>query len=530
MTEIEKLRKEATALSNRIRDLERRIAELSEGVKRHRMATYLAFDRVYKCEVTEDGDLRMAEEVVGRTEDVTGFSPEFWKFSGEWRKVVHPDCWIRVEEGVKQLLAGESCEFEVCLIARGRPKTWHSFLGVPEVEHSTGRTKGGTFFVKDITDRKRTEEEMLRLESMRALGQLAAGISHNLNNILTTIIGPARLLEDAVDDQDLRWETQFIIRSAMRASDLVKKLNLVAKGGSVEDVEAVPVNTVVEEAVDLARQSLEGESQDREVRVDIVTKLGEGGAVWASKAGLADVVMNLLLNAADALPEGGTIVVRTEREGEGIAVSVKDDGLGMTEQVKERIFEPFFTTKRELGTGLGLSTVLAAVTTWGGRIDVESAPGEGSEFRVWLPAAAPLALEQVEAVPAEVVGRGKVMVVDDVREVREFVERVLSRMHEVVLYASAAEVLEFFEPGQYDAALIDLGMPGMPGDRLARLLKKKDPALSTVLMSGWALGADDPRTEGFDFRIAKPFRGAGDLARVVAEAIRLHDARTRDAE
>jgi signal transduction histidine kinase len=241
---------------------------------------------------------------------------------------------------------------------------------------------------EDIPDRKLTEENLLRLERMRAMAQMTSAISHNLNNILVGVTAHCQFLQKASEDSNVLKEASAIMKSARRAENLVKRLEW-AVFGRHEEIEPVSLNAHIMAAVEEARGYC-GKDLDNGGRpIEILTTLDELPMVRATGPGIHDVLINVLLNAVDAMPDGGTIRVSTRPVGDGVQLTVRDNGRGMDEETRRRVFEPFFTTKATVGTGLGLSTAYGAVTRWGGSIDIQSRPGIGTAvtmlFERWDP-------------------------------------------------------------------------------------------------------------------------------------------------
>ena len=257
-------------------------------------------------------------------------------------------------------------------------------IGRP-IRDDTGKITKWVGLNLDISERRKTEQELIRLERMRASGELSAGVSHNLNNILTSVLGPAQLLKRMTDDPKLLREIEDIVASATRAKDLVRNLHQSARTVEGAKLEPVRVDSVIREAVQATRPRWKDESEARGVAIEVETQLGDVPTVRATESGLHEILMNLLFNAVDALPEGGRITAGTRSAGDRVELSLSDTGVGMDEATRSRVFEPFFTTKAEVGTGLGMSTAHAAVTRWGGTIDVESMPEEGTTFTIRLP-------------------------------------------------------------------------------------------------------------------------------------------------
>ena len=404
---------------------------------------------------------------------------------------------------------------------------FHAQLESMAVRDSDGNFTRYRTVISDITERKQVERELVRLERLRALGEMSAGVSHNLNNILTGVLGPAQLLQRITDDPAVLQEAEDIVKSTMRARDLVHSLHLSTRGMEEEALHPVRVNDAVREAVQAARPRWKDEAEAKGIAIEVVTDLGDVPPIRGTESRLHDILINLLFNAVDAMPEGGAVTICTRPVEEGVLLMFRDTGIGMDEETRRRVFEPFFTTKMDVGSGLGLSTAYGAVTHWGGAIDVESAPGEGTAFTIRLPAwTGPDVLGGAD-VEVRRVRRGKLLIVEDDAGVCNLLSRLLGRCHEVASVRNGQEALEVFAPGRYDVVLIDLGMPGMSGDRVAREMHRADPLVASVLITGWEIGEDDPRVSAFDFRIQKPFDDLDEVEDVVVRAVELHDRRTR---
>ena len=393
---------------------------------------------------------------------------------------------------------------------------------VPNYEGN--RLVGTIGMLRGITERKRMEQELVLSQRLRASGELSSGVSHNLNNILTGILGPAELLKMRVKDPSILRDVETIFRSAIRARDLVSRLHQAVRGGS-ETVESVSVHGVIQDVVRAAMPRWKDEPQSRGITVKVATRLQDVPPIAGTSSGLHDMLLNLLLNAVDAVPEGGTIEIASKAAGKDVRLTVSDTGTGMDEETRRRVFEPFFTTKMEVGTGLGLSTVYNTITRWGGSIQVNSAPEKGTAFILLLPVwEGPEAVDDTEA-EVRITRRGKLLVVEDEEIVREILSMMLSGSHEIEFARTGPEALARFSKGNFDVALIDLGMPEMSGDQVAEEMRQIDPALVTVLITGWDLDENDPRMRAFDVQIQKPFE-VGNLKAIVVQAIELHDDRS----
>lgn len=383
----------------------------------------------------------------------------------------------------------------------------------------------------DITEKKTLEEELDKAQRLEALGVLAGGLAHDFNNILTGILGSVSLAQTMIDpDNQVNECLEKCEKAALRASQLVGQLLTFAKGG--EPVKKViRLGPLLEEAVSFA---LRGSSISSELSVEEGLSLIE-----ADEGQLSQTLNNLLINAAQAMPEGGTVKVRAGNlrlgehnshflePGDYISITVADTGTGIPKSNLKKIFDPYFTTK-EMGTGLGLSTVYSIVKRHKGFVGVESAPGEGSVFTVILPASKePLKKLEQPPNPATGKGHGRVLVMDDDPLIRELALIMLAKAgYEAEVAAEGGEaidmVLEAQERGSpFDAAILDLTIiGGMGGKETAQRLNELCPSLPLVASSGYSNSPvmADCKSHGFTCAMAKPYK-YGDLAKCLAQLL-----------
>lgn len=375
---------------------------------------------------------------------------------------------------------------------------------------------------------RRSESNLIRTERMRVAGELSAGVSHNLNNILTGILGPAEYLENNLESPELLVEARRIHNAAAKARDLVSRFSQAVRHGTPLRSRAVEINTVVNQAIETARPRWQDEAQGQDIQIAIETDLQASIPIQGTPDELHDILVNLLLNAIDAIgsiEHGGTIRIVTSDDEGRVILSVSDNGVGMNTHTLNRVFEPFFTTKAEIGAGLGLATVHGTVSRWGGAISVNSQRGEGSEFVLEFPRsweALPVAVDP--KTPASI-RSGRILIAEDDEIVREVLSESLSKIHDVVIVEDGQKALDLIQEDRFDVALIDLSLPRVPGDRIARRIRQVDPAVVTVLMTGWDLSENDPRRVPFDDFIPKPIASIHDVEDVVARSLLVHDAR-----
>ena len=396
-------------------------------------------------------------------------------------------------------------------------------------------------YALDTTDLRLIQEQLAQSQKMNAVGQLAGGVAHDFNNVLQAIIGYSDLLLANHRPTDPSFQDIMQIKqNANRAASLVRQLLAFSRRQTLRP----EVLNLVDRLSDLSMllKRLLGE------RVEL--DLTHTRDLWAVKADVnqfEQVVVNLAVNARDAMPGGGKLAIRTANvtaveaarlsvpgmpPADYVVVEVSDTGIGMSPEVKEKIFEPFFTTKEVgKGTGLGLSTVFGIIKQSGGFIDVESAPGQGTTFRIYLPRHVPTAEdvaeearpEAVKKPAADLTGQGTILLVEDEDPVRAVNGRALSaRGYTVLEAASGVEALQIIEQrGEpVDLVVSDVVMPEMDGPTLLGELRKLYPDLKVIFVSGYAEDAfkkNLPEGEEFNF-LAKPF-SLRQLVETVKQAI-----------
>jgi signal transduction histidine kinase len=347
---------------------------------------------------------------------------------------------------------------------------------------------------QQVAERERMEQRMVNLERLRATGEMAAGISHNLNNLLTGILASATLMRDFSEDPEIQRDLDVILNAGLQAMDLVQRLNKSARPARIGPTYEVSLNERIQEAIKSASPRWKDETEAQSVSVEVVSELTEVPAIRAISTEIDEMLLNLLFNAVDALPEGGTITVGTRVVDDYVQLTVSDTGKGMDEETRHRVFEPFFTTKGDVGSGLGLFTVYGSVYRWGGTVEVDSEPGCGTTFILRLPVWKGTGTSEVadEAADSDIhVRASKILLVEDNETTCFVLDRLLSPAHSLETVRNGQQALQQFVPGIFDVALIDLWLPGMAGDQLAGELRRADPALATVLITGWVLEIDD---------------------------------------
>jgi signal transduction histidine kinase/ActR/RegA family two-component response regulator len=376
---------------------------------------------------------------------------------------------------------------------------------------------------------RKPAEEPRRLlvegEKMRALGEMASGVAHDLNQYLGLVAGHGELALHELDrpqlDRDsLRDSLRTVVQAAMDGANAVKRLQTFARPRQEGPPEQVDAGELMREVARLTapRWRDAAQAQGQPIQVEVETAGRPLVAGWAES--LREALTNLVFNAVDALPDGGMIRLAAKQSGEWVELAVADSGVGMSAETQARLFEPYFTTKGEHGTGLGLSIVYGIVARHSGQIAVESAPGGGTTFRLLFPLAA--AVAPAAPSPAAVAGDCRtlrILAVDDEPALGRLLARLLEMDgHAVVVSSSAEEALGRLAREPFDLVLSDVGMgAGMNGWELAQRVRAAHPGLVFVLATGWgaAIEPEEARRQGIRAVIPKPYR-LDDLRRLIA--------------
>jgi signal transduction histidine kinase len=351
------------------------------------------------------------------------------------------------------------------------------------------------------------QEYMVRSEKLRALGEMAGGVAHDFNNVLSVILGRAQLALDGVEDPMLKKSLQAIEQAALDAASTVRRLQEFTRVRTDQDFVPVDVSHLVKSALQMTEPRLKEGSEKDGVRVEVSTELNAVNSVRGDVAELREALINMIFNAVDAMPEGGKIMIKTWQEDNQLVLSVADTGVGMPDEIKAKVFDPFFTTKGPSGMGLGLSVAYGIITRHGGNIDVESSPGNGSTFYINLPIGGEKVNSQSSSDDPPPTGKGKILMVDDDPAVREILEMMLLKIgYEVTAVSHGQEAIDLFEQGDYDCVIADLGMPDVSGWDVAEAVKRKSPQTPVVLITGWGVQIDREQMErsGINGVIAKP--------------------------
>ena len=442
-----------------------------------------------------------------------GYSRE--ELVGMHAREFHPGDFQQDEVLLGELIRGEreSFQLEKRYQHKDGSQLWGN-LTVSMVRNHGGEPAFLIAMLEDTTERKRVAEQLREAEKMEVIGRLAGGIAHDFNNLLTGILLYCDLVTSGLEaGSQYRRYVEEIRMAGEQGAALTQQLLAIARK-QAPDPRPIQINEVVVSTENLLRRLI-GE------QIQLVSVLGRNlGVVLADQAQLRQVLLNLVLNARDAMPQGGAITVRTKRRRfpgnstHGVSLQVEDTGCGMNEETRARLFEPFFTTKKPgQGTGLGLATVQRIVEACGGTIHVDSAQGRGTQVEVLFPAMKGATSCRKRRVSPRC--RPTILVVDDHTSTRTSLQRVLRHAgYRVLQAASGKRAIKIFaeHAAEVDLLIVDGTMPGMSGQELANQLRRQKRELRVMVSSGY-LEAD---TAGAQFAmIRKPFN-----SRAIVERIR----------
>ena len=382
--------------------------------------------------------------------------------------------------------------------------------------------------LRDVTEIKKQEQQLIRAEKLKVLGEVVSGVAHNFNNILGVILGRSQLLQRHLDKPDLLENGLNIIeKAAQDGAEITQRLqDSIRVRKSPARLSMVDINEVIRDVIDFTKSKWKDEAQTKGITIDVKASLAQLPLITGNASELREVFINLVHNSMDAMPRGGLIHINTAVAGGMVSVTFTDNGKGMSEEVRGQIFDPFFTTKAHKGTGLGMSLSYNMLAKHGGEINVESIEGEGSTFTILLPIRSVAETPETKKSPIPVqanIEAANILLVDDEETFRDiFFDLLTHYKHHVGLASNGKAALDLFETGSYDMVITDLAMPGMSGLELASHIKNIDPEMPVLLLTGWNPQAQEGEmNEGVvDFELTKPC-DLDQVLEIVTKAIQL---------
>ena len=377
---------------------------------------------------------------------------------------------------------------------------------------------------KTLNELMSTQNRLIDSKKMGALGDLASGMAHDFNNVLAIVAGRAELSLNWAQDERVRKSLNQILKAVSEGQKTILRLQEFYRSRSEGAWVEIDINKLILEVVEVTRPKWEDEARAKGVNIEVETELGGTQPVSANHSEIFEALTNLMMNAVEAMPQGGKITWKTRTEGDSVAISIQDSGVGMSEEVKSRLFDPFFTTKKTKNAGLGLSVVYGVILRHKGKIEVDSQQASGTTLSIRLPVSTePKKEEMEETKPAFSLSPANLLVIDDNRMVRDIISEMLtSKGHKVTQAEDGVQALELFEKSdKFDLVFVNLSLPKLSGWEVIQSIKEKDPEAKVALLTGWGAQIDfeEAKEKGADYLIPKPFK-AEDLLNVLGQAAR----------
>lgn len=412
-----------------------------------------------------------------------------------------------VRESFEKALRGEPQSYEARFSGNDGQLRYALVDNAPIVVD--GRTTAVLGIARDITEQKQERERAAQADKLRALGQLASGVAHDFNNALAAILGRAQLMRRDLRDKRLLHNLDIIQTAAEDAAATVRRIQTFARQSEAKEFDLLDASALLRDAVEITRTRWQNEASMRGLFYAVEIEAEEQLYVSGNASELREVFVNLIVNAVDAMPSGGQLLISSQRYNERVRLRFADSGMGMTEEVRKRIFEPFYTTKGAQGTGLGLAVSYGIIERHEGHINVESKFGESTTFEIDLPEATALAIQPPEPFVRRETPPLKALVIDDEVFVRETLADMLSALgHEVTLASGGYEAIEKLDSAHFDLVFTDLSMPGMDGWEVAREIRRRTGTeINIVLVTGYGKATALPPGEQdlVNGVIGKPF-------------------------
>jgi signal transduction histidine kinase/ActR/RegA family two-component response regulator len=379
-----------------------------------------------------------------------------------------------------------------------------------------------------IAEQERIFEQYSQVEKMSALGELASGVAHDFNNTLTGILGRAQLLLSTTDQEKIEDGLKIIIKTARDGAKTIRRIQDFARQRRDHDFQLVDVSQLLLDVGEITRPRWKDWAEALNVHISLDLQLHCNAPIMGDESELREVLVNMVFNAVDAMPQGGILTLAAEENREAVELSVRDTGTGMTEDVRLRIFDPFFTTKDKSGMGLGLAVSYGIIRRHEGAVEVESEVGRGTEFRVRLPIAEnavnnqPVVEAPLATARSSQFHQTRILVVDDQEHVRDLLRDILEQEGcQVTVATGGHEALSLFDGHNFDAIFTDVGMPVMNGWELSEAVRERSKDIPLAVITGWgeAVGSYERKAARVDWVVAKPF-DTPQIAEIAQEVFR----------
>ncbi len=381
---------------------------------------------------------------------------------------------------------------------------------------------------RTLHELRQAQDQIIQTEKLKALGEMASGVAHDFNNVLAVILGNIQLLIHQLDHlkpEDIKEQLKIIEKSAKDGAETIRRIQEFTGKRRDKEFMTLSLNEIIKEVVIITQPRWKDQAQKRGIQIQLSTELNDIPLIMGNPSELREVLTNIIFNAVDAMPQGGTITISSYPQTEDwVEIRISDTGIGMTEEVKRRVFDPFFTTKGVSNSGLGMSVSYGIIKRHGGDILIESEPGKGTTFIIHLPTGYGEEEQKVEEIiQHEPFTSARILVIDDEASVRDILTRMLRiKGHHVVTASNGEEGIEIFKKGNFDLVFTDLGMPKVSGLEVGKAIKNIDSNIPVAMITGWGMEIEKEKLSenGIDLVISKPFN-FDQVIRLVSEAMKL---------
>jgi len=379
-----------------------------------------------------------------------------------------------------------------------------------------------------LEELKQAQDQIVRAEKLRAMGEMASGVAHDFNNVLAVILGNIQLLLHQLDHlrpEEVRERLRTIEQASKDGAETVRRIQEFTGVKRDKEFTLLSINEIIGEVMNITQPRWKDQQQRKGIQIELIKKLEDVPSILGNPSELREVFANIVFNAVDAMPEGGRLTISTEHQTDAwVEVRISDTGIGMTEEVKKRVFDPFFTTKGVTSSGLGMSVSYGIIKRHGGEILIESDLGKGTTFIIHLPVGfGDRELEEKVLEPLKEVRPARILVVDDEESVRDILSRMLKvKGHQVVVASDGEEGIERFKNETFDLVFTDLGMPKISGWEVGKTIKEMNPKVPIIMITGWGmeLNREKMNESGIDLIVSKPFQ-FDQVIELVSEAMEL---------
>ncbi len=409
-------------------------------------------------------------------------------------------------------------------VAQGKKKNGE-VIPLEIITYNRKNHTGAVMLLRDITDRKKLEQQLIQSEKLNSLGELAGGVAHDFNNVLAAILGRAQLLKMHMESLagieknrrtvlDLKKGLELIENAARDGAETVRQIQEFSRRRTDDkDFTKIDINELLDHALEYTRMRWKDEAESKGIRIGIKKEFSPLNPILGRSSELRGVFANLINNAIDAMPQGGEIRVKSFMDDTMAVIKIEDTGGGIPHTIKDKIFDPFFTTKGPQSTGLGLSVSYGTINRHHGTITAESIEGEGTAFLLTFPVTekateGEVRKEKIIPIRKEQ-EKARILVIDDEEGVRELLRDILTdASHEVEVARNGGEGITLFREKEFDLVFTDLGMPVMSGWEVAEKVKSINEKVPVALITGWnvSLEESEKHDKGISLVIQKPFK------------------------